>query len=87
VEPLTVGAVVDAVVTRLEHFGAWVDASGRRGLVRIPEITGARIAHPRDVLAVGQAVRVRVLQVGGPDGFNGSIRPIDPGSLSPNDPS
>jgi small subunit ribosomal protein S1 len=78
VQPLTVGDVVEAVVTRLEHYGAWVEADGRRGLVRIPEISWARISHPKDVLTVGQRVAVKVLQLGGPDGFNGSIRHADP---------
>ncbi len=35
-EPLTLGAVVEAVVTRLEPYGARDDAAGRTGLVLIP---------------------------------------------------
>jgi small subunit ribosomal protein S1 len=76
--PLTVGDVVEAVVTRLENYGAWVEADGRPGLVRIPEISWSRISHPADVLAVGQRVRVTVVQVGGRDGFNGSIKHVHP---------
>ncbi|MBN9521411.1 S1 RNA-binding domain-containing protein [bacterium] len=76
--PLAVGDIVDAVVTRLEPYGAWVEADGRTGLIRIPEISWSRISHPKDVLAVGQGVRAVVLQVGGADGFNGSIRAVHP---------
>lgn len=76
--PLTVGDVIEVVVTRLENYGAWVEADGRPGLIRIPEISWARISHPADVLAVGQRVRVTVLQVGGRDGFNGSIKVVHP---------
>ena len=76
--PLTAGDVVEVVVTRLEPYGAWVEADGRPGLIRIPEIGWSPISHPRDVLAVGQRVRAVVLQVGGADGFNGSIRAARP---------
>jgi small subunit ribosomal protein S1 len=78
VDPLTVGDIVEAVVTRLEPYGAWVEADGWKGLIRIPEISWSRISHPRDALAPGQRVRAVVLQVGGPDGFNGSIKSVHP---------
>ncbi len=76
--PLTVGDIVGAVVTRLEPYGAWVEADGRAGLIRIPEVSWSRISHPKDVLAVGQGVRAVVVQVGGADGFNGSIKAVHP---------
>jgi small subunit ribosomal protein S1 len=58
------GEVYDGVVTGLRDFGAFVRlANGAEGLVRIPNIGKARIGHPKEVLAEGQAVVVKVLGI------------------------
>ena len=58
------GTVVQGKVEALETFGAFVDLEGKvRGLVHISELADKRVAHPRDVLAVGQEVKVLVLEV------------------------
>ncbi len=50
-------------VTRFEPFGAFVElAPGVDGLVHISEIAWSRIAHPSDVLTLGQTVKVVVLK-------------------------
>ena len=60
-----VGATVEGPVTRLATFGAFVQVSeGVEGLVHISEITAERrIAHPGDVLRVGEAVKAQVLGI------------------------
>jgi small subunit ribosomal protein S1 len=57
------GDELDGVVKHLEGFGAFIDLGGIEGLVHVSEIGHARVAHPRDALAVGQKVRVRVLRL------------------------
>jgi small subunit ribosomal protein S1 len=58
------GMVVQGKVETLETFGAFVDLDGKvRGLVHVSELAEKRVAHPRDVLAVGQEVRVLILEV------------------------
>jgi small subunit ribosomal protein S1 len=70
---LSPGAIVDAVVERIEPYGAWIDCGGRRGLVGIPEVSWSRIRHPGEVVSVGQQVRAKVLAVA-KDQFSASIR-------------
>jgi polyribonucleotide nucleotidyltransferase len=59
-----VGQEYDGSVLRLLDFGAIVQVlPGRDGLLHISEIANYRIANINDVLKVGQAVRVKVLEV------------------------
>jgi len=64
-ERFPVGEVVAGRVTRLEPYGAFVEvAPGLEGLVHVSELaTDRRVAHPRDVVELGQDVQVRVLSV------------------------
>jgi small subunit ribosomal protein S1 len=62
---LAEGARVKGTITRLQPFGAFVEiAPGVEGLVHISELGAARrIQHPKEVVAVGQAVEAVVLSV------------------------
>jgi len=60
---LAVGQELEGTVKHLEAFGAFVDLGGVEGLVHVSEIQHGRLAHPRDALAEGQKVRVRVLRL------------------------
>ncbi len=57
------GQVVRGRVRSLCEFGAFVDLGGIDGLIHISEMSWQRVAHPRDVLQVGQEVEVYVLNV------------------------
>ncbi len=58
------GEVISGQVTKLVPFGAFVRvAQGIEGLVHISEIADHHVASPEEVLAVGQDVRVRVIDV------------------------
>ncbi|MBI2505954.1 MAG: S1 RNA-binding domain-containing protein [Candidatus Latescibacteria bacterium] len=60
------GMVVQGKVEALETYGAFVDLEGKvRGLVHVSELAEKRVAHPRDVLSLGQEVKVLVLEVDG----------------------
>jgi small subunit ribosomal protein S1 len=60
-----VGATIPGVVRRLEQFGAFVEiAPGIDGLVHVSKIAlDRRIAHPRNVLTIGDKVEVTVTGV------------------------
>ena len=60
-----VGSAIEGPATRLATFGGFVQlAEGVEGLVHISEITAERrIAHPGDVLRVGQLVKAKVLGI------------------------
>lgn len=62
---LPVGGRMTGQITRLADFGAFVQvAPGVEGLVHISELgAGKRINHPKEVVAVGQAVEVTILSI------------------------
>lgn len=50
-------------VVSLEDFGAFVDIGGAEGLVHLTELSWQHVNHPREVLQVGEEVRVRVISI------------------------
>jgi small subunit ribosomal protein S1 len=58
------GASLEGRVVRLESFGAFIELfPGIDGLIHISELSENRIAHPKEVLGVGDPVSVRVISV------------------------
>ncbi len=51
------------VVSSLCDFGAFVDLGGADGLIHLSELSWGRVAHPREVLNVGDEVQVYVLHI------------------------
>ncbi len=62
-ESLQAGQRVWGEVTNVTDFGAFVDLGGVEGLIHISELSWGRVAHPADILSVGQRVEVLVLEV------------------------
>ncbi len=62
-EDLQVGEVRTGRVTSLADFGAFVNIDGADGLVHMSEISWERIQSPKDVLKVGQEVKVEVISI------------------------
>jgi small subunit ribosomal protein S1 len=60
---LTEGDIRRGRVANLADFGAFVDLGGMDGLVHLSELSWKRVAHPREVLKVGEEVDVYVLGV------------------------
>ena len=64
IKDLTVGMVMTGTVRNVIDFGAFVDIGVHQdGLVHISEISKKRIAHPSDVLHVGDVVRVKIKSI------------------------
>jgi small subunit ribosomal protein S1 len=57
------GQRVTGEVTNVTEFGAFVDLGGVEGLIHISELSWGRVAHPSQVVKVGQQVDVLVLEV------------------------
>lgn len=57
------GAVVTGVVKNLTEYGAFVDLGGIDGLLHVTDISHGRIAHPSEVLHVGDQINVKVLKL------------------------
>jgi ribosomal protein S1 len=60
---LAPGQIREGTVRSLQDFGAFVDLGGLDGLVHISQLSWDRIGHPREILEVGQAIKVRVEKV------------------------
>lgn len=60
---LEVGQVRDGIVTTLAKFGAFIDLGGVDGLVHVSELSWARIDDPKQILTVGQPVKVYILGI------------------------
>jgi small subunit ribosomal protein S1 len=57
------GKVYNGRVTSLADFGAFVNINGADGLVHLSELSWDRIAHPKEMLEVGQEVKVKVINI------------------------
>jgi small subunit ribosomal protein S1 len=57
------GEVRRGVVSSVVNFGAFVDLGGMDGLIHVSELSWKHIDHPSAVVAVGDEVEVRVLDV------------------------
>ncbi|MCU1276892.1 MAG: binding domain protein [bacterium] len=60
---LAIGAVMKGRVTALKDYGAFVDLGGVEGMLHVSELGFQRVAHPKDLLAVGQEVEVQILKM------------------------
>ncbi|MBS1835015.1 MAG: 30S ribosomal protein S1 [Acidobacteria bacterium] len=59
------GTIVEAPITNLAKFGAFVDlGDGIEGMIHIGDISGEkRLEHPNEVLKSGQTVKAQVLEI------------------------
>jgi small subunit ribosomal protein S1 len=62
-DKLQVGTVLHGKVTSLTSYGAFVDLGGLEGMLHVSEIGYSRLAHPGEVLQVGEEVEVQVIKV------------------------
>lgn len=58
---LSEGDIVSGTVTGLRDFGAFVNLGGADGLIHVSELAWHRVDHPRDILRVGEEIKVYVL--------------------------
>jgi small subunit ribosomal protein S1 len=57
------GAELTGRVKTLTPFGAFVDLGGVDGLLHVSEMSRRRVTDPKEVVAIGQEVRVKVIKV------------------------
>jgi small subunit ribosomal protein S1 len=63
IENLKEGDVRDGVVKNITDYGAFVDLGGLDGLLHVTDISWRRVNDPREVLSIGQTVKVQVIKV------------------------
>lgn len=57
------GEVISGRVKKLQSYGAFVDLGGVDGMIHASELSWDEIGHPREVVAVGEEVVVRILDI------------------------
>lgn len=62
-ETLREGDVYEGVISSIADFGAFVDLGGADGLIHLSELSWNRVAHPSEVIAVGNKVKVQILSI------------------------
>lgn len=67
IRDLHVGMILEGVVSNVANFGAFVDIGVQQdGLVHISALANKFVQDPRDIVRVGQTVKVKVLEVDEP---------------------
>ena len=56
------GIILEGTVKNITDYGAFVDLGGLDGLLHITDMSWGRIAHPSEVIAVGDQLKVVVLK-------------------------
>jgi len=56
------GKIMEGVVKNLTDYGAFIDLGGIDGLLHITDMSWGRVAHPSDILGVGDTINVKVLK-------------------------
>src|SRR4051795_11077337 len=57
------GAVLHGRVKTITPFGAFVDLGGVDGLLHVSEMSRRRVTDPKEVVTLGQQVRVKVIKL------------------------
>ncbi len=63
-ERYQIGMMVEGTITQLAAFGAFARIEdGVEGLIHVSELGDGRVAHPKDVVAEGDVVQVRIVRI------------------------
>ncbi|HOY47389.1 MAG TPA: 30S ribosomal protein S1 [Alphaproteobacteria bacterium] len=59
---IELGAVVEGTVKNITDYGVFVDLGGIDGLLHVTDLSWKRVNHPRELVHVGQKIKVKVIQ-------------------------
>ena len=62
-DSVEIGQVVKGEVKNIADFGAFIDLGGIDGLLHITDMSWGRISHPSEMLAIGDQVEVKILDI------------------------
>ena len=57
------GQIVEGAISNIVDFGAFVDLDGIDGLIHISELAQHHVENPREVVAPGDEVKVKILEI------------------------
>ena len=59
---LAEGEVMEGIVKNITEYGAFVDLGGLDGLLHVTDMSWGRLAHPSEIIKVGDTINVMVLK-------------------------
>lgn len=62
-ETLKIGEIRSGIVKSITDFGAFIDLGGIDGLLHITDMSWSKVAHPSEVVAVGDKIEVMILNL------------------------
>lgn len=62
-ETLKIGETCSGIVKSITDFGAFIDLGGIDGLLHITDMSWSKVAHPSEVVAVGDKIEVMILNL------------------------
>jgi small subunit ribosomal protein S1 len=60
-ETLSEGQIIQGVVKNITNYGVFIDIGGVDGLLHITDMTWGRVAHPSEMVRIGDSIAVKVL--------------------------
>jgi small subunit ribosomal protein S1 len=76
---MQVGDGIQAVATRIEPYGVWLESQGIVGLMLITDISHRVVRHPSEYAEVGQEITVKILRFNDQNGnFVASRKELHP---------
>jgi len=60
-ETLSEGQIIQGVVKNITNYGVFIDIGGVDGLLHITDMTWGRVAHPSEMVKIGETIAVKVL--------------------------
>jgi small subunit ribosomal protein S1 len=63
IQSLHEGQVIDGVVKNITDYGAFVDLGGIDGLLHVTDLSYKRVAHPSEMINIGDTVRVQIIRI------------------------
>lgn len=61
-QSLEEGSIVEGVVKNITDYGAFIDLGGIDGLLHITDMSWGRIAHPSEILSLGEKIKTKVIK-------------------------
>jgi small subunit ribosomal protein S1 len=63
IQSLAEGQVIEGVVKNITDYGAFVDLGGIDGLLHVTDISYKRVAHPSELINIGDTVKVQIVRI------------------------
>ncbi|MFQ6777953.1 MAG: 30S ribosomal protein S1 [Alphaproteobacteria bacterium] len=59
---ISLGAVLEGTVKNITDYGVFIDLGGVDGLLHVTDLSWKRVNHPRELVHVGDKIKVKVIQ-------------------------